>query len=61
MAIYRIHFVDHAGSVIVIHEITGDDDGDALDQARLLDLRFIAMGFDLWDGERLVHRQRPSA
>jgi hypothetical protein len=59
MAIYRVHFVDHAGSIIVIHEITCDDDGVAIEQAHLLDLRFIAMGFDLWDGDRLVHRRRP--
>jgi hypothetical protein len=61
MAIYRIHFVDDAGNVVVIHEVTCDGDGSAIEQALALDIRFIAMGFDLWDGERLVHRRRPSA
>ncbi len=58
MTIYEIHFVDHGGRSFAVHEIDCPDDGGAIEEARTLDLRFIAMGFDLWDGGRLVHQER---
>lgn len=58
MALYRIHFVDNGGNSFAVHEIECADDAEAVKKARTLDVRFIGMGFDLWDGERLVHQER---
>jgi hypothetical protein len=58
MAIYRAHFVDIAGNVVATREIECPHDNAAIEEARLLDSYFIAMGFDLFEGDRLVHQQR---
>jgi hypothetical protein len=58
MAIYRIDFVDDGGSPCTTHELDCADDKTAIEEARTLNLRFLGMGFDLWDSERLVHKER---
>jgi len=58
MALYRVHFVDHGGNVYSTHEIEHDADEDAIEAAHGMDVRFIGAGFDLREGERLVHRHR---
>lgn len=58
MATYRIHFVDNGGNTFAVHEIDCPDDAEAVEKARMLDVRFIGMGFDLWQADRLVHQER---
>ncbi len=58
MAIYRVYFIDHGGNTFAVHEIDCPDDEAAIKKARSLDVRFIGMGFDLRQGERLVHQER---
>ena len=58
MALYSVRFVDHGGNVYSTHGIEHDADEDAIEAAHGLDVPFIGAGFDLWEGERLVHRHR---
>jgi hypothetical protein len=58
MALYRVHFVDHGGNVHSTYEVEHEADEEAIATARRMDVPFIGAGFDLWEGERLVHRHR---
>lgn len=58
MATYRVHFVDRGGKAFAVHEVDCPDDEAAIEKARSLNGRFIGMGFDLWEGDRLVHEER---
>ena len=63
VTIYRVRFVDHAGNSFASQEVDCSDDRAAVTHARAIDRRVVGMGFDVWDGDRLVLRERrgPSA
>jgi hypothetical protein len=58
MALYLLEFVDHGGNAFSTHEIEHDDDESAIEHAHRLHAPNIGAGFDLWHGDRLVHRDR---
>jgi len=58
MALYDIHFVDHAGNVIDALEVERDTDEAAIEEARRIYVPGIGHGFDVWQGRRLVQRHR---
>ena len=58
MPLYRVHFVDHGDNVYSTDHFESDDDERAIAHARRLNVPSIGAGFELWHGERLVHRER---
>ena len=59
MATYRVHFVDHGNNVFRTEEVEHEDDETVIEQMhRSYGSSRIGAGFDIWDGERLVHRHR---
>jgi hypothetical protein len=55
MAQYTIRFKDHGGNVYSVHEASHPDDDTAIAGAHKMDVPGIGNGFQLWEGERLVH------
>ena len=55
---YRIHFVDHGGNVYDTVNSEHDDDRAAIEHAHRINVPSIGAGFEVWEGERLVHRHR---
>ena len=59
MAVYRVHFYDHGDDIRVSHDIERDDDEAAIAAAYELNvLPHMSAGFEVWEGDRLVHRHR---
>ena len=57
MAVYTIHFYNHGGNVRPAYHIERLTDESAIAEAdRLNVLPHIFSGFDVWDGDRLVHQ-----
>ena len=55
---YRVHFVDHGENIYSVRDVEHDSDEEAIAAARRRYSRSIGAGFDIWEGERLVHRHR---
>jgi len=55
--IYRIVLVNHADVVFSSREINADDDNAARTRARTEFRSGIGKGYQIWDGDRLVHSQ----
>jgi len=58
VAFYRVHFVDHGDNIYSTDYVETDQDEKAVAVARRLNVPSIGAGFEVWDDERLVHRQR---
>jgi hypothetical protein len=58
MAIYRIEFVDSSGNVSGIEKMERTSDDEAVEAALFIYAPRLGSGFDVWDGDRLVHRHR---
>jgi len=58
MARYQIHFVDHGDNIFSTHHVEEPDDEGAITTARRLRVPSIGAGFEVWESERLVHRER---
>ena len=55
---YRIEFVDHGGNVFDRRYLDNEDDQAAVDEAHRLHVPGIGAGFNVWQGDRLVHQHR---
>ena len=55
---YLIELLDHGGNVRVADWISCDDDAEAIHRAHAMDVVRIGIGYDVWDGSRLVFRHR---
>lgn len=58
MALYRIEFLDHGLNVRATAEIECADDVEAIKEAHDAHVPQIGFGFDVWEGNRLVHQHR---
>lgn len=58
MAVYRVDFVDHGNNVYAIEHMEQDADRTVIEEVHRRNAHGIGAGFDIWDGERLVHRHR---
>jgi hypothetical protein len=58
MAIYRIEFVDSSGNVAGVERMERASDDKAVEIAHFIYAPRLGAGFDVWDGDRLVHRHR---
>ena len=58
MAHYRVHFVDRDDNVHDAVHAEHDDDEAAIEHAHRINVPSIGAGFEIWEGERLVHRHR---
>jgi hypothetical protein len=58
MALYEVHFVDHGNNVYATEYIEHPNDEAAIVAAHQLNVPSIGAGFDVREGERLVHRHR---
>jgi hypothetical protein len=59
MAVYQVHFFDYGSNVYATNDIMQVDDKAAIEAAhRLHVLPGLGLGFDVWEGERLVHQHR---
>jgi hypothetical protein len=56
LALYRVHFVDHADRVFDAMVIEHDTDEAAVEEAHRRHVPSIGAGFDVWYEGRLVHR-----
>lgn len=57
MSTYYVHFVDHGEHIYATERIRCRDDADAIATAHTIDFPNIGAGFEVWDGQRLVHRE----
>ncbi len=55
---YCIDFVDHGGNVYARDRVEHDDEPALIDELHRRHEHGIGAGFDVWDGDRLVHRHR---
>ena len=58
IATYRIEFVDHGDNVYGTEHVEHDDEEALIKELRVRNTHGIGYGYDVWDGERLVHRHR---
>ncbi len=58
MPLYRVHFVDHGGNVYMTDHVEHDDDEKAIEDVRRRSSRVIGAGYEIWEGDRLVHQRR---
>jgi hypothetical protein len=58
MTRYQVHFVDHGDNVYDTVHAEHDDDEAAIEHAHRLNVPSIGARFEVWEGERLVHRHR---
>lgn len=55
---YLIELLDHGGNVRVADWISCEDDASAINRAQAMDVVKIGVGYDVWEGRRLVFRHR---
>ncbi len=58
MPTYRVHFVDHGDNVYATEYVQHDDEKQLIELLRCRHAHGIGAGFDIWDGDKLVHRHR---
>jgi hypothetical protein len=59
MALYQVLFLDHGDNVRVTHHVELDDDELVIEAAHQMNvLPHLGSGFEVWEGDRLVHRHR---
>jgi hypothetical protein len=58
LALYHVHFLDDGGDVFLTRELEHEDDETVVERARWLYVPRIGAVFDVWEGDRLVHRHR---
>jgi hypothetical protein len=61
MARYQVHFVDHGDNVYDKIDAEHEDDEAAVEHANRINVPSIGGGFEVWQGERLVHQHRTKA
>jgi hypothetical protein len=57
MPLYRVQAVDHGDNVCWTHYFESYHDDGAIIAARRLDVPGIGAGFEVWQDDRLVHRE----
>ncbi len=57
MTRYDIRFLNHARSIYGRDEMLCACDEDVIERARQLHRHGIGKGYEIWDGERLVHTE----
>ena len=55
MPFYIIKFKNHGGHVFGVEGFAAEHDEAAIEKAHFKHVPAIGYGFDLWDGDRLVH------
>ena len=58
MTTYLVEFFDHGKNVRMAEWIICDDDAHAIRRARDLDVVKIGLGYNVWQGDRLVYQHR---
>ena len=58
MATYQVHFVDHGDNIYLSQRIEHKSDEEAVAAVHRMHSPVIGAGFEIWDGDRLVHRHR---
>ncbi len=58
MPTYRVHFVDHGDNVYATEYVQRDDEKQLIELLHRRNAHGIGAGFDVWEGDRLVHRHR---
>ena len=58
MATYRVHFVDHGDNIYLSQDIERLTDEEAIAAVHRINSAAIGAGFEIWEGDRLVHRHR---
>ena len=57
MTSYLVYFLDRADYVFAVEELDGWDDAEAVRQSRARDVPRFSNGFELWRGDRLIHKE----
>jgi hypothetical protein len=58
MMIYRVQFVDYGNNIRGVEYIEHATDAEAIEVAHKMNLPTFIPGFDVWEGDRLVHHHR---
>jgi len=59
LMLYRVEFVDHSNNARAVERIDRATDAEATEAAHKMNVTaFFIAGFDVWEGDRLVHRHR---
>ena len=58
MAVYRVEYVDHGENVYATEHVEHDDDEALVEELRVRNAHGIGAGYNVWDGDRLVYRNR---
>jgi hypothetical protein len=57
MALYHVHFFDFGDNIRASHSVEHEDDDGAIATAHRLNiLPHMTRAFEVWQGDRLVHR-----
>jgi len=56
MAAYEIRFIDDANRTYSVERVRCNDVVEAIAKAQELNVASIGAGFEVWHGEKLVHR-----
>ena len=57
MTLYHVHFFDHGDNIRSSHDLDHDNDEAAIAAAQRLNvLPHVTASFEVWEGDRLVHR-----
>jgi hypothetical protein len=56
--IYRVHFVGNGGNIYDTLIVEYDNDESAIKQVHRINVPGIGAGFEVWQGDRLVHQYR---
>lgn len=55
MALYRAHFLNHGGHVFSVTHFDAEDDEEAKAYAAAAFESTVGKGYEIWQGDRLVH------
>ena len=58
MALYRLQFVDYGNAIYLTQDIEYDHDEHVIEAAQRVNIPNVSAGFEVWEGDRLVHRHR---
>ena len=57
MVLYQVRFFNHGDHTVGSDSLRAADDDDAIRRARIRFTSPFGRGHEIWDGERLVHRE----
>jgi hypothetical protein len=57
MTLYRAHFLDHGGNVFSVEDFHAEHDEAAKSYAAEVFQSTIGKGYEIWQGDRLVHAE----